>query len=166
MGISLRDLHEQAQKEGLSDFSGERWEPKEGETYNITASMVRSSLTRSDLPRWGVMFRVVDGADEGKTFWDNWNLTNQYPKIDAKTFHYLDLIGLSIDVLDQDDLSDEQLSEIVVQHRAVVKVKANYKQDKNDSAKLWPDHRYEASEGGNKVVSSTDAPVIEDDFNF
>tara|TARA_R100000329_G_scaffold124725_1_gene103242 strand:- start:116 stop:454 length:339 start_codon:yes stop_codon:yes gene_type:complete len=112
------------------------------------------------------MFRVVDGADEGKTFWDNWNLTNQYPKIDAKTFHYLDLIGLNIDILDQDDLSDEQLSEIVVQHRAVVKVKAKYKQDKNDPAKLWPDHIYEASESGNKVVSSADAPVVEDDFDF
>lgn len=166
MGISLRDLHEQAQKEGLSDFSGDRWEPKEGESYNITASMVRSSLTRSDLPRWGVMFRVLDGADEGKTFWDNWNLTQQYPKIDARTFHYLELIGLTIDVLEQDDFSDEQLSEIVVQHRAVIKVKAQYKQDKNDSAKLWPDHKYEAGETSESVVTTTNEPTLDDDFDF
>ena len=53
-----------------------------------------------------------------------------------------------------------------MQHRAVVKVKAKYKQDKNDPAKLWPDHIYEASESGNKVVSSADAPVVEDDFDF
>ena len=167
MGISLRDLHEQAQKEGLSDFSGDRWEPKEGETYNVTASMVRASLTRSDLPRWGVMFRVVDGEDEGKTFWDNWNLTQQYPKIDARTFHYLDLIGLSIDILEQ-ELSDEQLSETVNQSHTVIKVKVQYKQDKNDPAKLWADHKYEAGEGSSAtVVSSTDStPDIDDDFDF
>jgi len=165
MGLSLRDLHEQAQKEGLSDFSGDRWEPKDGETYNVTASMVRSSLTKNELPRWGVMFRVVDGADEGKTFWDNWNLTEQYPKIDARTFHYLELIGLKIDILEQ-QLSDEQLSEFTANSRTVIKVKAKYKQDKNDPAKLWADHKYEAGEGTGSVVSVSDNNPIDDDFDF
>ena len=165
MGISLRDLHEQAQKEGLSDFSGDRWEPKDGETYNVTANMIRSSLTKNELPRWGVMFRIVDGDDAGKTFWDNWNLTEQYPKIDARTFHYLELIGLTIDRLEQ-QLSDEQLSEFVVSNRKVIKVSAKYKQDKNDPTKLWADHKYEAGEGAGSVVSAPSDNSIDDDFDF
>jgi len=163
MSTSLRNLHEQAQKEGLSDFSGERWEPKDGEDYNVTATMVRSSFTRSDLPRWGVMFKVIDGPDKDRTFWDNWNLTENYPKIDARTFHYLELVGLTIDVLES-ELSDEQLSETVVNHRSVLKVSAKYKQDKNDPAKMWPDHKYEASNGGSPVVSTPSVDV--DDFDF
>ena len=110
------------------------------------------------------MFTVTEGDDQGKKFWDNWNLTQQYPKIDARTFHYLEMIGLTIDVLDQ-ELSDEQLSEIAKNSGSAVKVKAKYKQDKNDSAKLWADHSYESAGSSNTVVVTEDNNE-DDDFDF
>jgi len=164
MSLSLRDLYEQSKNEDISSFSGDNWEPVEGETYTVSASLVRASTTRTGLPRWGVMFTVAEGDDQGKKFWDNWNLTQQYPKIDARTFHYLELIGLTIDVLDQ-ELSDEQLSEIAKNSGNVVKVKAKYKQDKNDSAKLWADHTYESA-GSSDTVVVTEETTEEDDFDF
>lgn len=162
--VDIQDLFNRAKDEDLSDIgNGGSWKPEQGAELTVQAELVRPGKNKNGMPRWGVMFRVVGGDDDNRTFFANFSLANpaEYEwanKANAETFHYLALFNLTSDTLGSE--TDQDVLSVVVAASNAVSLRAGY------NKKGFDKHHFEAIEGlGNAVVE-----VVEDedadDFDY
>lgn len=175
--IDLKGLAKRAENEDLSDLGkrGQGWEPEEGERYTVQAELVRyKEEGPNGMPQWGVMFKVVESDDEtaiDRSCWANFGLVDaeKYDwadRVNAATFHYLGLFGLSVDVLASEE-DDDVLSAVVAAPRLVTLI-GKYRAGKGKhKGKRFADHHFEAiGDAVVDVVDDTEDDDEDDDFDY
>lgn len=161
--MNLQDLYQQAEKEDvdLDAAPSSQFELMEGETYIVTPERARNSgVNAKGTQEFGVMFRVLSGpSGENAVFWDNFYISNKdsegAKKYNKRNFHYLEMCGLTIDVLASAE--DEQTLTAACAGTKV-EVLANYEKKKDGDGR-WKRYHYSPPAAAARVVPEDDGPV-------
>lgn len=143
--MNLNDLYNAAKEEGVDVTSApsNRTELTDGETYLVTAELVRDKGENEKGTRtFSAMFRVLDGPDlVNAVYWDNFYISPKETAkaFNARAFHYLETIGLPVNVLAAADGDEATLT--AAAHGVKVNVTAGYS-EKGDTK--FNRHHYEA----------------------
>lgn len=164
--MDLNDLAKAAKEEGIDVTASpsSRTELTEDETYIVQPELARDKGENEKGTRtFSVMFRVLDGPDNvNRVYWDNFYIS---PKdtakgFNARAFHYLETVGLPVDVLSAANGDEGILTAAASQVK--VNVTAGY-DEKGDMK--FNRHHYEALATATVTVTEEegDADV---DFDF
>lgn len=166
--MDLKDLYNSAKEEGVdvSTAPSTRTELTEDETYLVEPELVRDKGENEKGTRtFSVMFRVLDGPDnENRTYWDNFYISPKETakSFNARAFHYLETMGLPIDVLSSANGDEATLT--AAAKGTKVNVTAGY-DEKGDTK--FNRHHYEALTTATVVVEDDDEEYQpDDDFDY
>ena len=156
---NIDDLFAQAAKEDISNIgqdSYEEWKPEAGLELIVKGTHLRFRETKAGMPSWGVRLQVQGGDHDGKSFWHNFNLTKDYPSINAEAFHYLGILGLTKDVLAlSPDMDDAKLDATMLSVATPATCTIKYRKPKKGTGE-FANHHYEAIEAAYTVPADED----------
>lgn len=155
--MDLSALHKAAKDEGVDVTSApsNRTELTDGETYIVTAELVRDKGENEKGTRtFSAMFRILDGPDlTNQVYWDNFYISPKETAkaFNARAFHYLETIGLPVDVLSAANGDEGILT--AAANGVKVNVTAGY-DEKGDTK--FNRHHYEALASASVTVEEED----------
>ena len=171
--MNLADLAKAAAEEGVDVGSApsNKVSLTDGETYLVKAEIVNQGVNQKGTLTFGVMFRNLDGPDNGnRTYWDNWYISPKETSagFNARTFHYLGLLGVDLAVLTSVEgvYNDQSNAVLTASATTPVSVEAGYEEKKDTPGEFWTRNHYVAATDAAPVVVSEAADEPDDDLGF
>tara|TARA_R110000744_G_scaffold43825_2_gene97998 strand:- start:155 stop:655 length:501 start_codon:yes stop_codon:yes gene_type:complete len=115
--MNLSDLHKAAAEEGVdvSSKPSDKVELTDGEEYSVTVEKARNDgVNKNGTQCYSVMCRVLAGPDNvNRVYWQNFYISPKETSasFNARNFHYMDVLGLTLDVLMSVEGVDKDASE-------------------------------------------------------
>lgn len=150
---SWGDLLKQAEAEGFTSRLVDQGQ------HNAVVEQTNHKRTSTGKPQVGVMYRIVGGAFDGATLWDNIILTADNPKAMKIWFEKWRALGVSIDdfsTLPSGEAAMPVLADMVIGRAAVIQV-THEEWNGEKRAKVKPKRPLEAHELS--VSASAPAPA-------
>ena len=126
--MGLSDLYNAAKDEDVLE-DGDFWSPDEGQQFLAEVIKANTGTTKKGIDRFGLFWKVLDGPDAGKAFWDNIYMSDN-PKANARSFAKMAVVGIS-DALLSSDPSAAAVAEVFVGQQATINCKYQTPGDKD-----------------------------------
>jgi len=169
--MNIADLHKAATEAGVNvdDAPSNKVALTDGESYLVSAEIVKQEVNQKGTLVYGVMFRVLDGPDNvNRTYWDNWYISPKSSSsgFNARTFHYLGLLGVDLAVLQAVEGQEGDAAQGILSASAKVPVtvEAGYEEKKDTPGEFWTRNHYVAASSAAPVVLTEEAEDPELDF--
>lgn len=165
--MDLNDLYNAAKDEGVdvTQAPSNRTELTDGETYVVEPELVRDKGQNEKGTRtFSVMFRVLDGPDNvNRVYWDNFYISPKETAkaFNARAFHYLETLGLPVDVL----ASANGAESILTAAASGTKVNVTAGYDAKGDTK-FNRHHYEALAKKTVLIGDEEVDADEVDFDY